>query len=550
VPVNISQRLRSVSPAQAAATVAVLAFLLYLPSLAFDFLNWDDDGYVTTNQALAYPWRDFLEWAFTTFRQGNWHPLTWLSLKIDHSLWGMNPAGYHLTNAALHAVNALLVVALMWRLSADEGGARSAAVRLGFAFIVGLVFAVHPLHVESVAWVSERKDLLCALFYLSSLIAWLAWTRAGAPGGAGPYGLSLLFFILALLSKPMAVSLPVILVLLDIYPLQRQPWKGRIVVEKIPFFAVAAASCVVTVIAQSSAESVAPMVDLSLADRFANAGRALFFYLGKSLWPADLSPLYQLRVVEGGMMLRGAVAGVAVLALFAWAIFRVRKSPLLFVLLAAFTAMLLPVLGIVQVGSQFAADRYMYLPMVPLAVGACMLAWRLRRNAGLPAAWLAAFVAVVTLLMGFLSYQQMQHWRNSEALWKKVLAEDAEIPTAHYNLGNHYLAENRLELAETEWLAVVRLDPGHSMAHNQLGNLSFLRGELKSALENYREAVENDSENIEAVFNYARVLDQLGMIHQAREFYRRFVELATAEYRTQVELASNRISQIDAIDPP
>ena len=550
MPHSFHHRLNGFSCAQAAAITAAIAFLLYLPTLQFQFVNWDDDGYVTANQALAYRWRDFAHWAFTTFAQGNWHPLTWISLKIDYSFWGMNPLGYHLSNIIFHAVNSSLVVVLMWRLFStavpQEGGFR----RVAFAFVTGLVFAIHPLHVESVAWISERKDLLYAFFYLLSVLTWLVWTQKEPGRRISLYLLSLLFCVLSLMSKPMAVSLPVVLLLLDIYPLRRTGLGGRLILEKLPFVALALVSCVITIIAQAQAQSVAPMLELALFDRFGNAAQALFFYLYKSFVPLDLSPLYQLRSVDFSLMVKGVVAAFGFIVLVSMAIARFKKSPAFLVLLSMFLVMLLPVLGIVQVGSQSAADRYMYLALLPLSVGGCLLVSQLARKLTAPPSWLVFPVLVCGLILAFLTVQQSMHWRNSELLWKKVLTVDYEVPVAHYNLGNYYLAVNQLDKAEAEWRATIQLDPGYSRAHNQLGNLHFLKGDLNAALDRYRKAVASDPGNVEAVYNYAQVLDQLGMIRQAKDAYSQFIRLATTEYQEQIEVASGRIKQIDGILPP
>jgi hypothetical protein len=538
-------RLAKLSPPQAAGLSAAVAFLVYLPTAGYPFLNWDDPTYVTRNPGLLLSGWDFVRWAFTTFLMGNWNPLVWFSLKLDYSVWGMNPTGFHLTNVTLHALNSFLVVILLDELLRAACPGEKRERTLFPVLLVGVVFAVHPLHVESVAWISERKDLLFAVFYLTSLLVWLRWLRPREKPKLALYALSLVLYMLSLMSKPMAVSLPVILVLLDVYPLQRTGRGIRLLVEKLPFIAITVAACATAILAQATGKAVAMAESLPFLERLGNAARALVFYVMKTVLPINLSPFYALRPADGYLAVLGFTAALGILLLLAFCTARLRKEPVWFVLVAAFIIMLLPTLGIIQVGGQFAADRYMYLSIIPLVTGIVIVAKAGARRLEVPVSVAVWLCGIASAMMVVLTINQMTHWRNSEALWMKTLAEDDEIPVAHFNLGNYYLSINDLARAEAEWTATVRLAPTHSEAQNQLGNIAYLQGDMIAALGRYEQAVAGAPGNAEALYNYAMILDRLGMTSKARENYVRFVELAPQEYQQQVAAALRRIQQID-----
>jgi len=553
---SIRQQFDQPRPAVLAFIAALVAAAVYLPATQFQFVNWDDDGYVTANNALSLPWPDFLRWAFTTFHQANWHPLTWISLRLDAAAWGKTPFGYHLTNVLIHAANSFLAVILIWRLAGTGTAARFNPRRRFLAFGAGLIFALHPLHVESVAWVSERKDLLCAFFYLLSLCyyARLRHDRNNAGLSATvirrDYFFCLFYCGLALMSKPMAVSLPLVMVLLDIYPFRRPRWYSWAILEKIPFLVITLISIALTVLAQTSAHATASLVDLPLAERLGNAARALVFYLWKGLLPIDLSPLYPLRNATVSTVINGALAGLFIVAAFGWTTIRIKKTPLPFVLVSIFAVMLLPILGLVQVGSQFAADRYMYLPLLPLSVGVLLVLHRCSGQALSDVRWSSLILLPMACVLAAVTYRQAMYWRNSETLWNRVLAVTPDVPTAHYNLANHYLASGRSLDAERHWLETVRLDPAHSRAYNQLGSLQLLRGDLEGALENYKRALRANPKNLEAIYNCAQVLDLLEHRNEALDMYERFVSQATAEYLTQKLAVLDRIRQIEHASKP
>jgi hypothetical protein len=319
----------------------LVGLLVYLRVLANGFTNWDDPGYVVENSHLGPLNVRFLAWAITTFQQGNWHPLTWLSLGIDHAFFGIDPLGYHLSNVLLHGVTVLTVVLLVGALFDRALGACDSR-GLVAAAVAGLVFAVHPLHVESVAWVSERKDVLCGFFYVLAVLCYLRFAQHHS---RAKYLASLGAFALALLAKPMAVSLPLALLILDAYPLARLTGPGwtRVVVEKVPFVVLGIASSVVTIVAQSRAGAVLTMQYVGFGSRLWGAQRALGFYLAKTVLPFDLVPVYPLEHGVSPWRWDFLLSLTLVLGATATAVVLRRRVPLVGALCASYLVMLLPV---------------------------------------------------------------------------------------------------------------------------------------------------------------------------------------------------------------
>jgi len=363
-----------------AAAVALLAIAVYLPALRNGFVNFDDDMYITGNRSITSLNGSFIAWAFTTFTASNWHPLSWISHAIDYALWGLNPAGHHLTSIILHGFNSFLVTLLCWLLlgravdvddSLKASPIASPQKRLAAAAVAGLLFAVHPVHVESVAWASERKDVLCGLFLLLSLVVYVRHSELAAQASSHPtrwgwYAGSLLFFSLALLSKPMAVTLPAVLMVLDWQPLHRYR-RDRIVSvlsEKVPFILLSAASSYVTLAAQAQV-IVAPFI-ISYPERIAVACSSVLRYLLKVIFPVDLAPYYPYPASVNTLSYAGLIPMVLVAAVTAAAIQGATRRKNWTAIWACYLIMLLPVIGIIQVGDQAMADRYLYLPGIPL----------------------------------------------------------------------------------------------------------------------------------------------------------------------------------------
>ncbi|HEX8947669.1 MAG TPA: tetratricopeptide repeat protein [Dissulfurispiraceae bacterium] len=518
-----------------AASAAVTTFLVYLPALWNGFVNWDDPDYVYSNPRILHLDLQFLKWAFTTFHASNWHPLTWLSHAADYALWGLNPMGHHLSSILLHALNTFLVVILSTRLirlalpqgEREEGG-RGALLA---GALTGLLFGLHPLHVESVAWVSERKDVLCAFFFLLSMLQYL--TYAAAAQGSGRrrhYASSLSLFALALLSKPMAVSLPVVLLILDVYPLGRLQGKTaltsqrRVLLEKVPFVLLAAASSMVTIAAQNAGGAIMSSEVYPFGERFWVALRGLFFYLLNMLWPSGLSPMYPYpsgvevwRIEYMGALM--AAIGITVFCILMW-----KRQKAFASAWAYYTVALLPVLGIVQVGGQAAADRYTYLPSLGpfllLGVGAARLSDIARKERSRIRSILTnAVVCTIIVVMAAATVQQTAIWKDSMALWTKAInlsPEQAYI--AYYNRGRHFAVAGAYQKAAEDYGKALQIKPRFARAAYSLGVVHDYY------FKNYPEALQCYSRAIEINPYYAKAYNNRGAVYATLGDYLRAIE--------------------------
>lgn len=411
-----------------AAAVALFAFVLFLSAIGNDFVSLDDRVYVLENPNLKLPFLSYVYWSLTNL-YFNWHPVTWFSYGADFALWGLNPRGYHLTSVLLHAANAALVFLFAFQiLSRCPGRGRRRAAASAAA--VALLFSAHPIQVEAVAWTSARKDVLFAFFWLLAANSYLRRFGSSRPGAW--YALSLAFFLLSASSKAMAVSFPAILLLIDAYPLRRLSNGSaalvRAAAEKVPFLVVAVLCSWVTVLAQKQANAIVGLDRIPLSMRLANASSALSFYLGKTFCPVSFVPFYP-QPDEPVRLLGPAAAAfliVSLAAVVSW-----RRWPWVACLWFAYVGLLLPTLGLVQVGGQSAADRYMYLPvLVPfLLVSEIVLSAVGWGERALPA-WRAGCAAVVLLVvLGALSFQtnrQIAVWANPLSLWDHVIAENPD----------------------------------------------------------------------------------------------------------------------------
>src|SRR3989441_616203 len=430
--------------------IAFSTFAAFLPALQNQFVSWDDaENFLDNPHYRGLGWTH-LRWMWTT-HLGHYIPLTWMTLGLDYLLWGMNPVGYHLTNLLLHAANAVVFFFVVRRLlaralpSPSEHG-YALAVSSGVA---ALVFAIHPLRVESVVWVTERRDVLSGLFYLLTILLSLR-AREREERGRGWYWLSVAVFVCALLSKSMVVNLPVVLLILDIYPLRRLGgavgWLSesarRVYVEKIPFVLLAAAASAIAVMAQSSVHAALSLAQLSIPGRVAISAYGLSFYLWKMVVPVNLSPVYELRPPVNPWATPFLLSYGLVLVITATVLALRRRVPGLLAAWLAYIVVLLPVLGIFQSGPQIAADRYTYLAGLGWAIlgGAGLLScWRSSRRSktGTPATWLLAGIAFCVVVgLGVLTWNQVQVWHDSEKLWTHALAIDPQSPVAQGNRGN------------------------------------------------------------------------------------------------------------------
>ena len=494
-----------------AASVSLLTFAVYLFSLHHEFVEWDDSMYVFENPHIRSFDMSFLKWAFTGFHAGNWHPLTWISHAVDYAIWGLNPLGHHLTNIVLHSVNTFAVVflviglirAVRERTSGDESWLDE-KMMLITAGVTGLLFGLHPLHVESVAWVAERKDLLCALFYMLSLMAYTKYAQADSDETRGKeatllfsdkrYLYSLGFFMLALLSKPMAVSLPAVLVILDWYPFGRIQslksfWKS--VINKLPFIALSLGSSVLTILAQRAGGAMVSMELAPLSTRLLVAGKSLVIYLWKMIWPLNLSPFYpypqdiSLALPEYYLPLF-LVLGISLTCLVI-----AKRQRIWLAAWGYYVATLIPVIGIVQIGNTAMADRYSYLPSIgPFLIVGLLAALLLKAMNALKQrkpAVLLIYSSLAVLVLGSLSYltcNQIGVWKNSIVLWGYVIEREPDaVPLAYYNRGLVYLKKGQFGPAMADFNKAIVLDPSDYRAYNNLGVIYGQLGQFDSAIE-------------------------------------------------------------------
>jgi tetratricopeptide (TPR) repeat protein len=518
---------RGSAPAASTRLALLLVLLTLLPAVTFwsvrsdAFITYDDPEYVPNNpvvgQGLTWPG---VRWAFTTGTGANWFPLTWLSHMADVSLFGIDPSGHHTTNLLLHVANTLLLFLLLRRLTGEDWKS---------AWVAAL-FAVHPAHVESVAWVAERKDLLSGLFWLATTMAYVSWVRRR---GAGRYALMLAFFAAGLMSKPMLVSLPLTLLLLDTWPLERLGGgnslrsflrlssEGRpgLVLEKVPLFLMAAASSVVTFLVQRAGGAVRSLEAFPFPIRLANALVAYVRYLGKLVWPARLAVFYP----HPGASLSAALAAAAalcLLALSAAAFILRRKASYLFTGWFWFLVTMLPVIGLVQVGYQALADRYTYIPFVGLFVAiawgvpALLLRWRPAPVAMRAAAVLSVFALAVT------AAAQLRYWRNSETLYLRTLEVTKNNSTIENNLGDFYNETGRPEKAMPYLSDALRIKPGGPEIENNVGRSLYMMGRYPEAEQHFRRSLSRNPQDPITLNNLARVRFIQGDVQQAVGLYR------------------------------
>lgn len=511
--------------------IALLSVAVFIPALQNGFVNWDDPRYVYENQHIRTIDFTFFKWMFTGFHFANWHPLTWLSHAIDYAVWGLDPMGHHLTSILLHGLNTFLVVILITRLiqiahpGKDEHGFN---VPLTAGVVTGLLFALHPIHVESVAWVSERKDLLCAFFFLLSMLSYLKYSSSGQQ--KKHYILCLLFFILALMSKPMAVTLPVVFIILDLYPLERLSLKTyrRVLIEKLPFFVLSLASSVITVMAQQTEGAISTSETLPLADRVLTAFHALMFYLNKMVWPTGLAPIYPYpsEILLFSPKYMGAFISTVIITIISILLWRRQK--VFFAAWAYYIITLLPVLGIIQVGSQAAADRYTYLP----SLGPFLLA-------GLGTAFIYRkfivnrfrvlfFVPLIILfcVLSLFSVRQTKIWENSVTLWKHDLSLYPDTSfKAYVNLGKAYFDLNDYPNALENLNKAIDINPGNDTAYYNRGAVYLSQDRNNEAIEDFNKAIEVNPRHWEAYFNRGRTYYASGGYEKAIDDFSKVIEI-------------------------
>jgi Flp pilus assembly protein TadD len=497
------------------ALLAASVLAVYWRTSSFPFVVYDDEPLIVRNRAIqeGLTW-DAVRWAFTSVREIGWLPVTWLSHLSDVSLFGMDAGKHHLVNVALHLATTLAMFAVL----------RRATGRTWESGLAAAIFAVHPLHVESVAWVSERKDILCAFFWMLTIGAYVRYVERP---GTLRYCAALGLFALALMSKPMAVTLPFVLLLLDFWPLGRMTRASgafRLVSEKAPFFLLAAAACVATLFAQREMGAIDPAGAIPFWARAANAALACGAYLRQAVWPSGLAVFYPhpgVRIgIPGAAASAALVAGATVAVLLG-----ARRRPWLAVGWLWFLGTLVPVIGLVQAGGQARADRYTYLPLVGLAVAVSWGAGRLaERGAVARRCVVAASLAWLSLLSA-LAFHQVGYWRDSKTLFLHAIEVTRDNWIARNNLGVVLRKEGELDAAIVHLREALRIFPDYAEARFNLGQALSAKGMDAEAEANFREMLRLVPESADARRGLADHYSDAGRPDEAEPLYREAIRL-------------------------
>jgi tetratricopeptide (TPR) repeat protein len=476
--------------------IAAVTVVAFCPVLGNQFVIWGDQADLLSNPHFRGFLPDNLVWMFTTILHGHYQPLSWLTFALDYSIWGMDARGYHLSSLLLHAACAVAVFFLIVDLItiATPRLDREAEKALPWAAMTGaLLFAVHPLRVEVVAWATERRGSLSGLLLVLSVTMYLRYARGRSVDSpdrpaAGlafdrHYWLAVLFFALSLLSKELGFTLPVVLLVLDVYPLRR--WRAGALVEKAPFIALTLAAMVVA--ARDSAALARSLSDYTLSQRVAQCFYGLAFYLQKTVVPARLSPLYPIPLVLDPLAPRFVISAAVVTAFTIGLVLLRRRRPAPLTAWACAVILLSPVLGLVQSGPQIAADRYTYLPAVGLsAIVAAWLTQAWTRRAQVARALSGALACVILAGLAGATWRQSRVWRDSETLWRHAVEIDPSSVAAHNDLGAALVQAGRLDEAAAQFELAVTLDPGMADAHYNLAVIRAAQGRLGEAITHWR----------------------------------------------------------------
>ncbi len=513
--------------------VLILGTLLVFGQVRhFAFVSYDDNSYVYENpHVLNGLTGEDVIWAFTTNSSANWHPLTWLSLMLDCQLFGTNPGRMHLVNLLLHLANTLLLFAVLRKITGT----------LWQSAFVAAAFAIHPMHVESVAWIAERKDVLSTLFLLLTLAAYVSYVKRP---GIVRYMLTLLLFALGLLAKPMLVTLPILLLLLDYWPLNRMSILNlqlaidnrqsstlnskfsilNSVIEKIPFFALSVASSVITFLVQLSGSAVVHINALPLKDRIANVFLSYARYIGKIFWPQNLAAFYPFDVNRFAFW----QVAICVLLLLVISIFVIRfgrNQKYLPVGWFWFVVTLVPVIGLVQVGGQAFADRYTYIPYIGLFI---MIAWGLpellskwsQRKTALGLSMIISLTA-----LGICTYQQVSHWNNSFTLFSHAIEATQNNYIAYNNLGVTYNSVGRYQDAIDAYKQALTIKPDYAETHFNLGATYGELGRFQDAIESYEQTIKIKPDSAKAYMNLGVTCYKLGRRQDAIKNYKQALRI-------------------------
>ena len=494
--------------------LAVITLAIYNPVNRHPFVNYDDDRYVTDNAHVREGLNaGTVSWALTSTEQANWHPLTWMSHALDVSLFRLNPAGHHFTSVAIHIANAILLyLLLIW-----------ATNRLGPSLFVAALFAIHPVNVESVAWIAERKNVLCTLFFFLTL--WAYGWYAKKPDWKRHLVVAVLFAA-GLASKPMVITLPFVLLLLDFWPLAQtaggdangRPWSRRII-EKVPLLLMSAASAAITMHAQQTGGAIRSTNEFSFGVRLGNAINAYAMYLWKMVWPSHLAPLYP-HPGDSLAAWRVALAALVLIAITG-AVWRFRARGYLLVGWLWFLGTLFPVIGLIQIGEAAMADRYAYIPLIGIYV---MIAFGIadlarQKHLGL---WPVVPATAALVALAITTHTQIGYWQSNEELWSHTLAVTTNNFVAEDNLGGALILEGREEEAHPHFEAAARINPKDPMSHSNLGTYYETHNQPGDAVAQYETAAGLTSDPALLAQTYANLgatYRTLGEDDQARTEY-------------------------------
>ena len=510
--------------------LVIATFIAYMQVLKYGFItSFDDTKYLTSNWHIkAGLTKESIVWAFSTSYAANWHPLTWLSHMLDYELYGMEPFGHHLTSLIFHITNTVLLFGVLLKMT----GA------LWRSALVAILFALHPLNVESVAWVAERKNVLSTFFLLLTLWAYVKYVDKK---NAGNYLLVVLFLALGLMSKPMLVTLPFVLLLLDFWPLKRfsKVRPTRLFLEKVPLFILIIGSCVATFIAQRSGGAMRSSEFSSLYFRIANALVSYFEYLRNMLWPSGLSVFYP-HPGNALPIWKPLACTIVLVIVTIWVVKGIRRAPYRAVGWFWYLGTLVPVIGIVQVGEQAMADRYTYVPLIGIFI---VIAWSLPEQIKTGKEKLLPILSgiVISLLIA-LTWIQVSHWKNSITLFKHAInVTDNKYPgvaTIHAFLGDAYHREGELGIAISEFKKSLDLDPTNLYGLNNLAATLAEQGNLKEGLGYAQKLSRLQPDYTPGLITMGNILEETGKLDQAQIYYEQVLERDSDSFDNYLNLAN------------
>jgi tetratricopeptide (TPR) repeat protein len=532
--------------------LTLATFAIYSQVQDHEFIHYDDDLFITNNlNVQAGLTSESISWAFTTLTTGNWYPVTWFSHILDYQLYGLNAKGHHLTSLFFHIANSLLLFLVLFRMT---GAIWQSA-------FVASIFAFHPLNVDSVAWISERKNVLSTFFWLLTMWAYIRYAEKST---IKKYGLVLLFFALGLMSKSMLVTLPFVLLLLDYWPLGRlkleqergdkkitEKHRGkksetlRLVLEKIPLFLLTAGLSIVTFLSQKIGWTVQSQDLLSLQARLTNAMVSYLEYLGKMIWPEKLAIFYS-HPGNALAVWQGILCGMVLVSITIISIRLIRKAPYFAVGWFWYLGTLVPVIGIVQVGNQAMADRYAYVPLIGIfiivawGVPELISKWRYKEKV------LSISVGIIIFTLLITTWRQVSHWKNNITIFKHAIrVTDKKYPSfalVHNNLGIALVAKQKNEEAISHYKMAIKLKPDYASAYNNLGAVLFAKQKNEEAISHYKMAIKLNPDLAKAHNNLGVTLVAEGKIEEAISHYKMAIRLkpgfAVAHYNLGITLVA------------